>query len=90
MYEKPQEDLGGRTVRGLSTYGVGPPLKDWFGPWPAHRSRRDVWDDGAEIYSEFTVPQTLAPAAVTYAALYAVEKRAGTIPAGSKPDPLSR
>jgi hypothetical protein len=90
LYERPFEDLGGPTIRGLSTYGAGLPLTDWFGPWPAHRSRRDVWDDGAEVYSEFTVPQTLAPAAVTYATLYAIEQRAGTIPPGSKPDPLGR
>jgi hypothetical protein len=90
LYEQPAEDLGGKTVRGYSLYGLGPPLADWFGPWPKHRSRRDVWSDGAEIYSEFTVHQTLAPAAVTYATLYALEKRAGRIPQNSKPNPMER
>ena len=69
---------------------IRPALKDWFGPWPMHRFWRDVFGDGAEVYSEFTVPQTLAPAAMTYATLYATEKKAGTIPAGSKPRPLER
>jgi hypothetical protein len=48
-----------------------------------------VWDRWAEIYSEFTVPQTMGPAAFLYATLYALEKKAGLIPAGSKPDPLA-
>ena len=90
LYEQPLEDLGGKTVRGISLYGIGPELRDWFGPWPKHRSWRDVFDDGAEVYSEFTVPQTLAPAAATYATIYALEKKAGTIPPGSKPNPLER
>jgi hypothetical protein len=88
LYEQPLEDLGGKTVRGISLYGIGPELRDWFGPWPKHRSWRDVFDDGAEVYSEFTVPQTLAPAAAVYATLYALEKQAGTIPPGSKPNLL--
>ena len=79
---------GGKTVRGISLYGIGPELRDWFGQWPMHRSWRDVFGDGAEVYSEFTVPQTLAPAAMTYATIYALEKQAGTIPPGSKPNPL--
>jgi len=82
------KDLGGKTVRGISLYGIGPELRDWFGQWPMHRSWRDVFGDGAEVYSEFTVPQTLAPAAMTYATIYALEKQAGTIPPGSKPNPL--
>lgn len=90
LYEQPLEDLGGKTVRGISLYGVGPQLTDWWGAWPKHRCWRDVFGDGAEVYSEFTVPQTLAPAAMTYGTLYALEKQAGTIPPGSKPNPLDR
>jgi len=90
LYEQPLQDLGGKTVRGISLYGIGPELRDWWGNWPKHRSWRDVFDDGAEVYSEFTIPQTLAPAAMTYATLYALEKQAGTIPPGSRPDPLER
>jgi len=90
LYEKPAEELGGKTVRGISLYGLGPALPDWFGPWPMHRSRRDVWADGAEVYSEFTVPQTLSPAALAYGTLYALEKLAGRIPPHSKPNPLDR
>jgi hypothetical protein len=88
--ERELRGWGFNTVRGISLYGIGPELQDWFGKWPKHRSWRDVFDDGAEVYSEFTVPQTLAPAAAVYATLYALEKQAGTIPPGSKPDPLER
>lgn len=31
----------------------------WWPPHPAWRSRLDVWGDGTEIWSEFTIPQTL-------------------------------
>lgn len=88
LYEHPLEDLGGKTVLGFSLYGIAPELRNWFGPWPKHRSWRDVFHDGAEVCSEFTVPQTSAPAAAVYATLYALEKQAGTIPPGSKPNPL--
>jgi hypothetical protein len=57
---------GGKTVRGISLYGIGPELQDWFVPWPKHWSWRDVWDDGAEVNSEFAVPQKLAPAVAVY------------------------
>jgi hypothetical protein len=59
-----------------------------WGGWPPVRVWRDVWDNMAEVNSEFTIAQTLTPAAVTYASLYALEKRAGRIPPGSKPNPL--
>jgi endoglucanase len=90
LYEKPEEDLSGKTVKGISIYGIGPSLKDWFGEWPKWRSWRDVWGQRAEIYSEFTVSQTLGPAAMLYASLFALEKQAGSIPLDSKPDPLQR
>jgi len=54
------------------------------------RSWCDVWNNLAEICSEFTVPQTCGPAAMLYATLYALEHQSGLIPADSKPDPLER
>ena len=54
------------------------------------RSNTFVRDDGAEVYRESTVPQTLAPAALTYGTLYALQKRAARIPPESKPSPLHR
>ena len=44
----------------------------------------------ADIYSEFTVPQTCGPAAMLYATIYVLEKEAGLIPEGSKPDPVQQ
>ncbi|MBM4019068.1 MAG: hypothetical protein FJ288_12195 [Planctomycetes bacterium] len=90
LYEKPLEDAGGKTLRGIALYGIGPALNDWFGPWPMHRSWRDVFGDGAEVYSEFTIHQITGPAAAFYSTLYVTEKKAGTIPPNSKPNPLER
>jgi endoglucanase len=90
LYERPEVDLSGKTVKGYSIYGLGPSLKDWFGQWPKWRSWRDVWGRRAEIYSEFTVHQTIGPAAMLYATLYALEQQAGLIPPNTKPDPLQR
>jgi len=90
LYEEPDRDMSGCTVKGISIYGIGPPLKSYPGQWPLWRSWRDVWDRFAEIYSEFTVPQTCGPAAILYATLYGLEKDAGLIPKDSKPDPLAR
>jgi len=90
QYEQPEQDLGGKTVRGLSIYGIGGGWQDVDGPWPGLRAWRDVWGDMAFICSEFTINQTLVPSAATYATLYALEKKAGRIPPGSKPDPLAR
>lgn len=88
LYEFPEQDLGGKTVKGISLYGIGGGWRDTWGGWPPVRVWRDVWDNMAEVNSEFTINQTLTPAAVTYAALYALEKKAGRIPPGSKPNPL--
>ncbi len=91
LYEQPERDMSGRTVKGIAIYGIGPPLRLHTGErWPLWRSWRDVWDRFAEIYSEFTVPQTCGPAAMLYATQYGLEKQAGLIPEGSKPDPLAR
>lgn len=88
LYEKHEPDMGGRTVKGIGIYGIGPPLKSHPGKWPLWRSWRDIWGMFAEIYSEFTVPQTIGPSAMAYSAFYAMEKKAGLIPPDSKPDPL--
>ena len=91
LYEEPDRDMSGNTVKGIAIYGIGPPLRLHTGErWPLWRSWRDVWNRFAEIYSEFTVPQTCGPAAILYATLYGMEKEAGLIPEGSKPDPLER
>jgi len=91
LYEEPDRDMSGNTVKGITIYGIGPPLGLHTGKrWPLWRSWRDVWNRFAEIYSEFTVPQTCGPAAILYATLYGMEKEAGLIPEGSKPDPLER
>jgi hypothetical protein len=90
LYEEHQPDLGGRTVKGIGIYGIGPPLKSYPGRWPLWRSWRDVWGNFAEIYSEFTVPQTIGPSAMLYSTFYALEKKVGRIPPGSKPDPLAK
>jgi endoglucanase len=91
LYEEPDRDMSGNTVKGIAIYGIGPPLRLHTGErWPLWRSWRDVWNRFAEIYSEFTVPQTCGPAAILYATLYGMEKEAGLIPEGSKPDPMAR
>ena len=102
LYEEPERDMSGETVKGIAIYGIGPPLRSYPAHpgdpakgiaktgWPLWRSWRDVWNNFAEIYSEFTVPQTCGPAAMLYATLYAMEKEAGQIPKDSKPDPLAR
>ena len=91
LYEEPERDMSGSTVKGIAIYGIGPPLRLHTGDrWPLWRSWRDVWDRFAEIYSEFTVPQTCGPAAILYATLYGMEKEVRLIPDGSKPDPLGR
>ena len=91
LYEEPERDMSGSTVKGIAIYGIGPPLRLHTGDrWPLWRSWRDVWDRFAEIYSEFTVPQTCGPAAILYATLYGMEKEAGLVPDDSKPDPLDR
>jgi hypothetical protein len=91
LYEEPDRDMSGNTVEGIAIYGIGPPLRLHTGDrWPLWRSWRDVWNRFAEIYSEFTVPQTCGPAAILCATLYGMEKEAGFIPEGSKTDPLER
>ena len=47
-----------------------------------------MWGNFAEIYSEFTLHQTVGPSAALYATVHALEKQAGLISLGSKPDPL--
>lgn len=91
-------ELLGGTVRGISIYGIGPPVKEHPGPgadgvaapgwekgWPLWRSWRDVWATFAEIYSEFTVHQTLGPAAYLYSTLYAEEVKAGRLTGRERP-----
>jgi hypothetical protein len=91
LYEEPDRDMSGNTVKGIAIYGIGPPLRLHTGErWPLWRSWRDVWNRFAEIYSEFTVPQTCGPAAILYATLYGMEREADLIPEGSKPNPLER
>ncbi|MDA3963388.1 MAG: glycoside hydrolase family 9 protein [Planctomycetota bacterium] len=87
-------DPRGPTVRGISIYGNGPPLRSYPGlpkvhpdgdvVWPLWRSWRDVWGNHAEIYSEFTVNQTIGPASLVYATLYALEQEAGTVAVDAK------
>lgn len=76
LYEGTAE-MTGRTVKGLTMYTLGPPLKFWYPPHPAWRSHRDVWGNGAEIWSEFTIPQTIGPTAMMFQALHAAESRGG-------------
>lgn len=73
LYEG-QAEMTGRTVKGLTMYTLGPPLKFWYPPHPAWRSHRDVWGNGAEIWSEFTIPQTIGPTAMMFEMLYAAEE----------------
>jgi endoglucanase len=102
LYEDPDRDMSGATVKGIAIYGIGPPLRSYPGHpgdealgiprtgWPLWRSWRDVWDHHAEIYSEFTIRQTCGPAAILYATLYALEKEAGLVPDDCRPNPLVR
>lgn len=85
-------DLQGDQVKGIGIYGIGPPLKFEDGTrWPLWRSWRDVWGRYAEIYSEFTVHQTIGPSATLYSALYALERQRGLIPADlPKIDPATK
>ncbi len=84
-------EIIGHPVPGFSIYGLGPRMSPYPGPgqdglaapgweegWPLWRSWRDVWATRAEMYSEFTVHQTLGPAAFTYARLYALEADRGS------------
>jgi endoglucanase len=73
LYENGPNDMRGKTVPGISIYGIGPALKWYQPPRPVGRSFRDVWGGGAEIWNEFTVHQCLGPAAMTYAVLHALE-----------------
>jgi endoglucanase len=74
LYEGPAE-MTGRTVKGLTIYTLGPPLKFWHPRHPVWRSHRDVWGNGAEIWSEFTLHQTIGPTAMMLQVLYAAEGR---------------
>ena len=49
-----------------------------------------MWANFAEIYSEFTVHQTMGPAAFLYGSLYGLERKAGPLGAGLEDDPLAR
>jgi len=82
LYEGTAE-MTGRTVEGLTMYTLGPPLKFWYPPHPAWRSHRDVWGNGAEIWSEFTIHQTIGPTAMMFQALYAAEGLPGRGPGGA-------
>jgi len=73
LYEDP--DLSGPTVKGLTMYTLGPPIKSWYPITPPWRSHRDLWGNGAEIWSEFTVHQTIGPTAMLFESLYALEDR---------------
>ncbi|MEM6820811.1 MAG: glycoside hydrolase family 9 protein [Verrucomicrobiota bacterium] len=75
-------------VIGIGIYGFGPPMRTYPGlpknvdeekRWPLWRSWRDVWGNRAEIYSEFTINQTVGPAAMTYAFLYAEDLKAQAV-----------
>jgi len=73
LYEGP--DLSGQTVKGLTMYTLGPPIKSWYPVTPPWRSHRDLWGNGAEIWSEFTVHQTIGPTAMLFQCLHALENR---------------
>lgn len=95
LYETSVPDFRGGQVQGIGIYGFGPPLKDPENPqhenakWPLWRSWADIWGMGKEVYSEFTLHQTVGPAAQTYGYLYAIELDRGLIPPDTpKPDPL--
>ena len=86
LYERPWDDLSGRTVEGIGIYGIGPPLSSYpydgvnkDTKWPRWYSWRDVWGEWAEIYSEFTISQTVGPQAAFYAMLYGYEKLNGEL-----------
>ncbi|MEM6391535.1 MAG: glycoside hydrolase family 9 protein [Planctomycetota bacterium] len=95
LYETSVPDFRGGQVKGIGIYGFGPPLKDperrdaEDAKWPLWRSWADIWGMGKEVYSEFTVTQTVGPAAQTYGYLYAIELDRGLIPPDApNPDPL--
>jgi hypothetical protein len=84
--QRTDTEILGDPVSGYSVYGLGPRMSPYPGPgqdglaapgwkdgWPLWRSWRDVWATRAEMYSEFTVHQTLGPAAFTYARLFSLE-----------------
>lgn len=86
-------ELFGNAAMGFPIYGFGPPVSTYpanpedkaNNPWPLWRSWRDVWGNWAEIYSEFTIHQTVGPAAMTYAYLYAHDLKKGAVSPEAKP-----
>jgi hypothetical protein len=86
-------ELFGDTLMGLPIYGIGPPLRNYPGReddkttwWPLWRSWNDIWGDRSEIYSEFTIHQTVGPNVMTRAYLYALDAAGGL----SRPDARPR
>jgi endoglucanase len=67
--------LDARTVEGITVYGLSEQIAfDWYpSDLPAWRKWRDLWGAGSETCSEFTIPQTIGPAAMLYGSLYAME-----------------
>lgn len=74
LYEGP--GYSGRTVEGITVYGLaGDVAHNWHpAELPKWRKWRDLWSSGAEISSEFTIPQTIGPSAMLYGTLYAFNR----------------
>ncbi len=74
LYEGPGPS--GRTVKGITVYGLSEQVEfDWYPrPVPAWRKWRDLWGAGSETCSEFTIAQTIGPSAMLYGSLYAMER----------------
>ncbi len=97
--DKDDAEIYGDTIRGITIYGFGPPVKSYPGAggdgekaagyepkgWPLWRSWRDVWADHAEIYSEFTISQTVGPSAFAAAMIFSDAMKAGEIKPDVKP-----
>ncbi len=92
LYDYHADDFRGPVVKGIGIYGIGPPQRDdQQRKFPLWRSWRDVWGNFAEIYSEFTLHQTIGPSAMLYSSLFALEReRKGLMPGVQKPDPMEQ
>jgi len=91
--DRTESERIGDTIMGIPIYGFGPPIRTYPGDpndkgkpgWPLWRSWRDIWGNYAEIYSEFTISQTVGPASATYAYLYAQDLEQGAVSKDAKP-----
>jgi len=66
------QDLSGDITPGITVYGLGPKLW-YYKQWPLMHAHRDIWGEGAEVWNEFTMHQTIGKTAIMCLYLAAVD-----------------